>query len=228
MSNYAEQMGLETEFDLALVVREGNQLNKKKLYGNFALDVLLFTVDILGAVVGLLIGFIGFKLGGSIKLIPSMALIGFGLGTLVKMFVMFPDFKRATATNILALMSDPYASPLRGQAVKIEGQIIGRGDAGYKFGSDLKLQDETGMIYLQYASRFGPLGNFLFGLSQAENQVGAKVTAVGWFRRGMAPWVDLMQMDTDRGWDVKSYHRFWLLVLGFGSIVLGFVFPSLF
>jgi len=228
LSNYAEQMGLATEFDIALVVREGKQLNKKKLYGNFAFDVVLYTVDIIGAIAGLLLGLIFFKLGGGVKVIPSMALIGFGLGTLVKMIVMYPDFKRAPETNVLALMSDPYASPFRGQAVKLQGQIIGRGDAGYKFGSDLKLQDETGMIYLHYASRFGPLGNFLFGLSQAENQVGAQVTTVGWFRRGMAPWIDLMQMDTNRGWNVKSYHRFWLLVLGIGAIALGFVFPSLF
>ncbi len=37
-----------------------------------------------------------------------------------------------------------------------------------------------------------------------------------------------MQMDTDKGWNVKSYYRFWLLVLGIGAIVLGFVSPSLY
>ncbi|MBD1907998.1 hypothetical protein NDI37_13420 [Funiculus sociatus GB2-A5] len=125
-------------------------------------------------------------------------------------------------------MSDPYASPLRGQAVKLEGKIIGRGNAGYKFGSDLQLQDHTGIIYLHYTLRFGPVGNFLFGWTQAENQIGAQVTVVGWFRRGMAPWVDLIVMDTNRGWSVNSYHRFWTLTLGVGAIALGFVFPSLF
>lgn len=228
LSTYAEQLGIEPEFEMALVVREGKKLNKKKLYGNFALDVLLLGVDIVGAVVGLLIGFALFKASGNWKVILSFLLMGFGFGTLVKMVVMFPDFKRAAESNVLSLMSDPYASPLRGQAVKLEGKIIGRGNAGYKFGSDLQLQDDTGIIYLHYASRFGPVGNFLFGWTQAENQIGAQVTVVGWFRRGMAPWVDLIVMDTNRGWSVNSYHRFWTLTLGVGAIALGFVFPSLF
>ncbi|WP_277875805.1 hypothetical protein [Trichocoleus sp. FACHB-90] len=44
----------------------------------------------------------------------------------------------------------------------------------------------------------------------------------------MAAWVDLIVMDTNRGWSVNSYHRFWTLTLGVGAIALGFVFPSLF
>lgn len=228
LSTYAEKLGLETEFDMARVVREGKKLNKKKLYGNFFLDQFFYVVDIVGAVAGLLIAFAFYTLGAiSWKVFVSLGLIGFGLGTLIKMIVMFPDFKRVPETDVLTLMSDPYASPLRGRAVKIQGEIIGRGDAGNKFGSDLKLQDGTGMIYLHYASRFGPLGNFLFGWSQAENQIRAQVVAVGWFRRGVAPWLDLIQMDTNKGWNVKSYHRFWLLILGSGTIVLGFVFPSI-
>ena len=99
--------------------------------------------------------------------------IGLGLGILVKAFVMFPDYKQAPATDILTLMSDPYASPLRGQPAKLEGQLIGRGDSGYKFGSDLKIQDQSGMLYLHYASRFGPIGNFLFGMKRVQSLIGA-------------------------------------------------------
>ncbi len=224
LSNYAEQLGLETEFDMARVVREGKTLNKQKLYGNFVQDVLISKVDLIGALLGLGVGILGVAtVNASTVQLFSPALIGFGIGTLVKLVFMFPDFKRVPVMDVLTLMSDPYASPLRGRLVKLDGAVIGRGDAGNKLGSDFKLQDDTGMIFLRYASRFGPLGNALFGMSQADSFVNQQVAAVGWFRRGVMPWVDLKRMECPSKWTVTSYPRFWLVILGFGSIILGFV-----
>lgn len=250
LSTYAEQLGLDTEFDMARVMREGRTLNRQKLYGNFVTDIILFWADWLGLAIGLLGGLLFFVIKPSnIKMLVNAiqsdpeifgtlivvsfttilpaCLLGFGFGTLAKMVFMYPDFNRAPETDVLALMSDPYASPLRGRAVTLSGEVIGRGDAGYRFGSDLKLQDHTGLIYLRYASRFGPLGNFLFGMSQAESFIHQEVKAVGWFRRGIMPWVDFVRLDCESKWTVQSYHRFWLLVLGLGCIALGFALPSL-
>jgi len=250
LSTYAEQLGVEAEFNMALVIREGRSLNRQKLYGNFALDVVMFWANWIGLAIGFLGGLLVVivQLGSPhvllttsqvepdvvlillagifSKILPSM-LIGFGFGTLLKMVFMYPDFNRAPETDVLTLMSDPYASPLRGRPVQLSGEVIGRGNAGYRFGSELKMQDQTGMIFLRYASRFGPLGNFLFGTSQAESFVHQQVTVVGWFRRGIIPWVDYTRMECDRKWTVHSYHRFWMLVLGLGCIVLGFAFPFL-
>ena len=228
LSTYAEQLGLETEFNMGVVMREGRSLNKNKLYGNFAVDVFLLWADWFGLAIGILVGiaFLAIKPGNFLPLL-SVSLIGFGLGTLLKMVFMYPDFSKAPETDVLSLMSDPYASPLRGRAVKLEGQVIGRGNAGYKFGSDLKMQDPSGIIYLRYASRFGPLGNFLFGMSQADGFVNKDVAVVGWFRRGIMPWIDMVRMDCPQKWTVTSHPRFWLLVLGLGSIILGFMLPSL-
>jgi Zn-dependent protease with chaperone function len=228
LSTYAEQLGLETEFNLSSVVTEGKSLNKKKLYGNFALDVLLYAAQAMGILSGLIVGLflVSAKVAGGTVIIATV-LIGFGIGTLIKTAVMFPSFQ-CTATDILELMSDPYASPLRGKPVRLQGELIGRGDAGYQFGSDLKLQDPTGMIYLRYASRFGSFGNFFFGMNRVKNLIGSSVSTVGWFRRGVMPWLDLVQLRTDAGTVVNSYHRFWLYVMGTGAIVLGvLVFPIL-
>jgi Zn-dependent protease with chaperone function len=227
LSTYAEQLGLTAEFEMAKVIREGRSLNKRRLYGDFAIDVLVFWADWLGAGLGLLAGLAIFLTLRQWKPLITLPLLGFGLGTLTKTFFMYPDFKRAAETDVLSLMSDPYASPLRGRPVNLSGEIIGRGDAGYRFGSDLKLQDPTGMIYLYYASRFGPIGNFLFGMTQADSFVHQEVRVKGWFRRGVMPIVDLIQIDCDRKWTVHSYHRFWMLVLGVGAIVLAFVLPGL-
>jgi hypothetical protein len=39
------------------------------------------------------------------------------------------------------------------------------------------------MIYLRYASGFGPIGNFLFGMKRVKSVMGMDVSALGWFRR---------------------------------------------
>ncbi|WP_316787461.1 M48 family metalloprotease [Thermoleptolyngbya oregonensis] len=227
LSTYAEQLGLGAEFDMAQVVREGRGLNKTRLYGSFVLDVLLYWADWIGFGLGLLVAIALYQSGASnLGAIAAPALLGGGIGLLFKTFVMYPDFNRAPAMDILTLMSDPYASPLRGRPVKLSGEIIGKGDSGYAYGSELKLQDPTGMILLRYSSRFGPLGNFLFGASQAESFIHQSVSALGWFRRGMMPWVDLIRLDCPAKWTVRSYHRFWNLLFGALLIGLAFVLPS--
>lgn len=223
LSTYAEQLGLEIEFDMGRVVGEGRQLDKGKLYGSFFLDIILYSAPFIGFLVGAILGIV---LGGSSGM-PNLAiaspLIGLGIGILAKTLVMYPNYSRAPETDVLALMSDPYASPLRGKPAKLNGELIGRGDAGYKFGSDLKLQDRSGMLFLRYSSRFGPIGNFLFGMKKVQNLIGMQVDSLGWFRRGVAPWMDLIQLKTDSGTTVNSYHRFWSFILSGGLIVLGIV-----
>ena len=217
LSTYAEQLGLAIEFDMGKVIGEGKSLNKKRLYGSFFFDIFLFSLEVVGLVCGLILGIIS----GYGQFALAFPVIGLGLGIIIKAFVMFPNYEQAKETEVLELMSDPYASPLRGQPAKLTGNLIGRGQAGYKFGSDLKLQDKTGMLYLRYSSRFGPIGNFLFGMKRVQSLIGSAVNTKGWFRRGIAPWMDLIQLETKTGTVVNSYHRFWSFILGGGAISIG-------
>jgi Zn-dependent protease with chaperone function len=228
LSTYAEQLGLDAEFDMARVIKEGRRLSKKKLYGHFAFDLILYRLEWLLAGLGLLLGLVlTIAVHSALGLtILAFALIGFGLGTLIKVFITYPDYHRVGTTDVLTLMSDPYASPLRGRPVKLVGQVIGRADAGNRLGSDLKLQDQTGMILLRFASRFGPLGNLLFGMGQADAFINRQVTVVGWFRRGTMPWVNFLRMDCPEKWTCRSYPRFWSIILGVGTIALGFAIPA--
>jgi len=219
LSTYAEQLGLDVEFDMGRIVGEGNLLSKRRLYGNFVFDLLLYSAETLGLAVGLAIGIALYAVNP--MMMVACPLIALGVGILLKTLVMFPNYEQAEHLDVLTLMSDPYASPLRGQPAKLQGELIGRGDAGYTFGSDLKLQDRTGMIYLRYASRFGPIGNFLFGMKRVKSLIGMDVSALGWFRRGVAPWMDLIQLETGSGTLVNSYHRFWSFVTGICAIAIG-------
>jgi Zn-dependent protease with chaperone function len=227
LSTYAEQLGIPTEFDMGRVIGEGKNLSKSKLYGNFLLDIVLYGAESLGFFGGLVFGVVVGIKTQHLGLFAAAPFIGLGVGMLIKTLVMFPDYLKAVDTDILTLMSDPYASPLRGQPAKLTGKLIGRGDAGYQFGSDLKLQDPSGMLYLRYASRFGSIGNFLFGMNRVKSLIGQQVITLGWFRRGISPWMDLIRLEGENGTIVNSYHRFWSLVMGSGSVILGIVLIAL-
>jgi len=225
LSNYAEQLDLGCEFDMVRVMRAGNQLDKQRLYGSFIQDVVLLGSPMIGGAAGFAVGAGLAAMLGNPMLAISGALLGLGLGILLHAFVMFPQIQRPGETDILTLMSDAYASPLRGQPVKLSGKIIGKGQAGARVSEDFQFQDKTGMVYLDYSSRFGAIGNFFFGWSQSEQYIGQPVALTGWFRRGIAAKVDLHELECDQGL-VKSYHRFGKLVsaglcgLGAGAIAV--------
>ena len=221
LSNYAEQLDLATEFDMTRVVKEGKNLSQQKLYGGFFFDLFLYLAETIGFFVGLIIGSILAAQTGYKGLAIGGVFLGLGVGILLKALVMFPQYEQAPETDILSLMADPYASPLRGKPAKLNGTLIGRGDAGYIFGSDLQFQDKTGLLFLRYSSRFGPIGNFLFGMSRVKNLIGTQTKTFGWFRRGAASWLDLIRLETENGTIVNSYHRFWSLLISIVLILLG-------
>ncbi len=129
LSTYAEQLGLDVEFDMGRIVGEGNDLSKRRLYGNFVFDLLLYSAETLGLAVGFAIGISLYAVNPMMMI--ACPLIALGVGILLKTLVMFPNYEQAEHLDVLTLMSDPYASPLRGQPAKLQGELIGRGDAGY-------------------------------------------------------------------------------------------------
>src|SRR6476469_7289995 len=84
LSTYAEQLGLETEFDMGRIVGEGRSLSKSKLYGNFLLDIVLYGAETIGFVAGLAIGFFLVMQSKNLSLLVGCPLIGLGLGVLLK------------------------------------------------------------------------------------------------------------------------------------------------
>ena len=221
---YAEQMNIKSQFNMANVVKDGNKLDQKKLWHSFFLELAMGNSHIIGGILGLMIGMGVVIANQNFLHLLILSAIGFGLGLMIRTIFVYPDFQKCPDSDIFTLMCDPYGSPVRGKPVQLNGQLIGRGEAGYVFGSDLKLQDRTGMIFLRYASRFGALGNFLFGVTQVTNLVGTSVGTMGWFRRGVTPWFDLIELSNGAK-TVKSYHRFGGLFMGFIIVTLGALLP---
>ncbi|APB34781.1 peptidase M48 Ste24p [Gloeomargarita lithophora Alchichica-D10] len=225
LTRYAEALGQPAAFDMAAIISEGRHLDQKRLYSTFILDIILYWAPWLGALVGLVVGLVAVgTLGEGYELLAvGLPLVGLGVGLLVKTWVMYPAFRQAPQMDVLTLMSDPYASPLRGKPARLAGQVIGRGNSGYIWGSEMQFQDKTGLMFLRYASRFGSIGNWLFGAKQVEDFIGQNGETLGWFRRGIASSMDMIHLRLGNR-TVESFHRFWGMIWSVLLILVGAFF----
>jgi Zn-dependent protease with chaperone function len=216
LNEAAGKLGVEPLFDFAAVDREGQKLDRGRLYGRFFVEVVIYYGPWLGLGFGLLLAAISAAVVPQAPLFP--AVFGFlGLGMLLKGLYRFSAGKDFEPITMYELMSDPYASPLRGRPVQLDGSIIGKAQAGAYFGEDVTMKDRSGgLVNLNYESLIPFLGNLLFAFRGAKQAQGSRATARGWFRRSVHQFVDLADMDVD-GKTVRSWTRFWGI---FGGVVV--------
>ena len=126
------------------------------------------------------------------------------------------------SANIGRLLEDLEVSQMRPRAVKLIGEILGRGEPGAFWSPDLVLRDETGIIFLLYRSSI-PFARLLFGWGSAEQYVGRKVTVEGWFRRGLRPYVEMSKLTDSEGKSRRLYSR-WIQCGGAAiAVMLGWL-----
>jgi len=228
LSKYAMQKGFRSIFDFRAVEEEGKNLDRAKLRRGFVQGLTFYLVPIAALGIGI-VNFVVNPLYLSYSLNLSLGVSIFGAGLLIKGFYMFgrrggiPEKK-----TVLELMQDPYANPIRGRYVEVQGKVIGKADAGSYLGEDVKMHDSSGcLIYLNYESAIPVFGNLIFGLGQAKEMIDKQARAVGWFRRSAFQVIDLDNVETE-GKRIKSYTRFWGIIFGLFLIVLGMFLFSYF
>ena len=208
LMEYCPEFSLSPRFDFAMAEYEGRMLDRGRLYRNFVLELGMYFGPMLGLAAGLVTAF----------LVPSgpalvAPVLGLGIGWSLQGLYRFPG-GAAERTTVLELMSDPYASPIRGRLVYLEGKLVGRVQAGSPIGEDMMLEDRGGgLISLNYESWLPWLGNLWFGWRKVANLMGEPASALGWFRRFTTAIVDLNQIKTP-GQTLHSYTRFWGLYRG--------------
>jgi hypothetical protein len=212
----AADKNLPQVFNFAEITIDGAGLDKSRLYGKFFFEVLIYFAPILGIIAGIGLALADQRLIGVI-------LLTFGLGLLIRGVYRFPSIAKPEETTVLDLMSDPYASPLKGKPVVVSGTVIGKASAGSLFGEDLVVHDASGgLITLNYESIIPFFGNLFFGYKRAKTIIGAQVAATGWFRRKISHFIDLKSIRTsDRPF--RSYTRFRALALAVIITVIGIV-----
>jgi Zn-dependent protease with chaperone function len=104
--------------------------------------------------------------------------------------------KNFTETRIVDVLKDPKASPTKGRPVILKGRIVGRGVPGLFYSEDLKMDDGTGLLMLDY-NQINSTINFFTALFKTGQWIGKEVTAKGWYRRRIIPYMEIYRMDIE-------------------------------
>lgn len=127
--------------------------------------------------------------------------------------------------DIRTLLGEVKVSGITSIACELDGEIIGRGNPGCIFSEDFVLQDETGIMFLDYNQPIA-LINKIFAIFKSQENFHKPVHVIGWYRRKPIPYVELKSFEVDG--KVKKCHlvtwgfvwRYILLVLA----ILAFAF----
>ena len=143
------------------------------------------------------------------SLLWACILIGFGIGTWLRVNRLFPDFTPSAIRNqpnAHLLLTDPTALPTNTLPVKIHGKLLGKSGLHNSLGQDLLIQTQQGLIKLRYASALGALGNLFLksGKLRPEELTNRRVQIVGWFRRSVLSWIDLDHIRNQAGYTIRA------------------------
>lgn len=124
--------------------------------------------------------------------------------------------------NVGELIRDVEVSQMQPRAVRLKGEILGHGVPGAFWNPDLTLRDETGIIFLYYRQTI-PFARFLFALAMAEDYIGRNVEIEGWFRRGLAPYVEMSRITAEGGSTSRAYSRWVQYAIAGIATVIGYM-----
>ncbi|HLP91116.1 MAG TPA: zinc metalloprotease HtpX [Nostocaceae cyanobacterium] len=149
--------------------------------------------------------------------ITGCLLIGFSLGTFLRINYLFPDIKTLTAkTNdhLHRILSDPTVLPIDSINVRLVGKLVGRPGIGNSLAQDLILQSSNGLVKLNHIPWLGQSVN-------PQDWIGRQITVTGWLRRGATPWIDIQTLETQSGKIINSPHPIWSCILAVATQTLG-------
>ncbi|MDF5712086.1 MAG: M48 family metalloprotease [Nostoc sp. S4] len=149
--------------------------------------------------------------------ITGCLLIGFSIGTVIRINSFFPDIKSATVQTddcLPNLLADPSALPIDSISVRLVGKLLGRQGTSNSLAQDLILQSSAGLVKLHHVSWLGQSLNH-------QDLIGRQIIVTGWFRRGATPWIDIQTLETQTGKTIHSPHPIWSTALAVAAQAWG-------
>jgi len=125
--------------------------------------------------------------------------------------------------SISSLLKKVKVSNVRPVSCKTKGTIIGRGIPGLIWSEDFVMQDETGIIFLDYRQPI-PLWDFFFGLLRRAKYDHQEAEVVGWYRRAPVPFIELKSIKSRGENERKCYTYIAKYIWGGILSIMGLVF----
>ncbi len=159
-----------------------------------------------------------FALVGYLYLEAPAALIGWGLGGILRTWMSYPG-GAYLPHSVISLLKKVKVSPVQSYRVTLQGTVLGRGDPGNIFSEDMVLQDASGRIFLDYEHG---IANWYFAFFKMDRFMGKQVTVEGWYRRAPLPYLEVARIECG-GETFRSFSRFYRYLFSIGSLILGLV-----
>jgi len=197
-----------------------DRIKPESYWDEFIVDLIVMMLPVLGIIIGL--GMLSSRWFGS-SFDPhlfGLPLALFGLGYVVKNLLAYRP-GRFPLTNVAKLLGELKVSPIRTLPVTLEGTVIGRGVPGLVFSEDFVIQDDTGIIFLDYKQPI-PLWDFFFGLLRAGKYQGKKIKVRGWYRRAPVPYLEISSIEDMEDGSTRACYTAWAKVaFGILTMVVG-------
>lgn len=148
----------------------------------------------------------------------------FGLGILAKYHYSYR--KGHEEYKIHDLLAREDASPVRGIPAVLKGRIIGKGIPGLLWSEDFVLDDETGIMFIDYRQPLRIL-EFLFGVFKADEMIERDVEVIGWYKRGMRPYFVCRYIIEDKK-RIVSFNFILKQLFGYVLIASGIIIELIF
>jgi heat shock protein HtpX len=148
-----------------------------------------------------------------------LLLVLLGASILIKYYYSYSgNFK---ASSIIELLEREDASPVRGIPSILKAKVIGKGVPGLIFSEDVVVDDETGIMLVDYRQPFR-IFEFLFGIFKVDELIGSSVEVIGWYKRGMKPYFVCRNIISN-GKKITSFNYVLNMIFGYAIVLAGII-----
>jgi Zn-dependent protease with chaperone function/Zn-finger nucleic acid-binding protein len=214
LGNQAQAMGQEPFIRFSL-------RRPESYWDEFFVDIMIMFLPFVAGVV-----LAGAALFAQIDWLYGVAFAVTGFFMLIKVGFSYPS-EVFPEMSVSSLLKKVKVSGVRGIPCRLKGKVVGKGVAGLIWSEDFVLQDETGIIFLDYRQPLR-LWEFFFGLMRAQDLQDAEVEIKGWYRRSPVPYIELKTLRTKQKsrecyvYTIKTLTAYLMLIGGLAATILLF------
>ncbi len=212
LGNQAQAMGQEPFIRFSLRKPES-------YWDEFFVDIMIMFLPFVA-----LAGLAGAAFFAQIDWLYGVAFAVTGFLMLFKMGFSYPA-EVFPEMSVSSLLKKVKVSGVRGVPCRLKGKVVGKGVAGLIWSEDFVLQDETGIIFLDYRQPLR-IWEFFFGLMRAQDLQDAEVEIKGWYRRSPMPYIELKTLRTERKsrecyvYTIKTLTAYLMLLGGVAATII--------
>ena len=171
-------------------------LKKEESYvDDFLIEILISFLPAIFLIATIIMAFV------SEDLLPGHGRIILSGMILLTTLTSYIKFARAhkkgyTDRKVSDLLSEVKVSHITSVPCILKGTVIGRGNPGCIFNEDFVIQDDTGIMFLDYNQPINII-NKIFAIFKSEQYFNKEITVKGWYRRSPVPYVEIYEYTMD-------------------------------